>query len=116
MANSMTVAQVYADICKLAYTETQMAIYPRLPFKIKSRERLLSQSGECADVAKVFRESGNPAEMDQAKVDTACLKLRAAQSMFDYINTQTSNSFQTEDVLSMADKAIQAVSACLTIN
>lgn len=112
MANSNTTAQVYADTCKLAYTETQMAISPRSPFKIASRSRLLGQSGECADAAKEFRESGDPAAMEQTKVDAAATKLRAAQSMFDYINTHTSNTFKTADVFNMVDEAVQAVRDC----
>jgi hypothetical protein len=113
MANSNTVAQVYADTCKLAFTETQMAISPRAPFKIADRPKLMDQSGECAGVAKDFREKGDAASMDQAKVDDAANRLKAAQSMFDYINSQTSNNFKSSDVFKRVTEAIQAVRACL---
>lgn len=113
MANSQTVAQVYADTCKLAYTESQMAINLRPPFKPANRARLFDQSGRCADVAKKFRETGDPAVMTQVKVDAASEKLRAAQSMFDYINTHTTNPFKAADVFKSADEATDAVAACL---
>lgn len=85
MANAITVALLYADTCKLAYTETHMSTEPRVPFDPSDGDDLADQAAEIADCAADLRNT-NPSTLSEAWVHATHTQVQTSQALFDYIN------------------------------
>lgn len=85
MANATTVALLYADTCKLAYTETHMSTEPRAPFDLSDGDNLANQAAEIADCAANLRNT-NPSTLSEAWVHATHTQVQTSQALFDYIN------------------------------
>jgi len=85
MANETTVALLYAETCKLAYTETRLSINQRAPFDVSDEQALSEQATQVADCAKDLRAK-SPLTLVDSQVNDALAQVRQAQTLFDYIN------------------------------
>lgn len=108
--NKSTVSTLYLNSCQLAYTESQMGISPRLPFGVSDSDALGEQALTVANAAKRLR-SLDPTTLAQEKVDAASKSVKTVQTMFDFINTQTSNNLLKKEVFSAVVDAITDMDA-----
>ena len=110
MATVSSVAKLYAGVAQLAYTVSQMAATPLLPFVAADVPRLLTQSNTLAGQA-VAIHGRTPAPMLQPAVDSATSHVLAAQQLFGIINSSPTNSLTSAAVFATTDAAIAAVTA-----
>ncbi len=85
MANTTTVALLYSDTCKLAYTETSMSTDPRAPFSPADNNALANQATRVANCARDLRNKV-AGSLNDSRVNEALAQVRQAQALFDYIN------------------------------
>lgn len=107
-ARNILMSKLYEQTCKLAYTESQVAISPRRPFGVADQTKLADQAFQLAEEAKRIRGL-DPASVEEAKVHAALTKVAAAQAMFDLINNQTGNDFTTKQVFAAVEAALNAL-------
>lgn len=108
MATVSSVAKLYAEVAQLAYTVSQMAATPLLPFVTADVPRLLTQSNTLAGQA-VAIHGRPPALMLQPAVESAASHVLAAQQLFYIINNGPANSLTSVAVSATTDAAIAAI-------
>jgi predicted lipid-binding transport protein (Tim44 family) len=110
MATTTSVSQLYAALTQLAYSVTQMAGTPLLPFMPPDVPQLTGQATALAALAMNVHNR-DPNQMSQATVDSAFDHLQAAQSLFDIINDHPTNSLASANVVATTDSSIASARA-----
>jgi predicted lipid-binding transport protein (Tim44 family) len=110
MATTTSVSQLYGALTQLAYSVTQMAGTPILPFMPPDVPQLTGQATSLAALAMNVHNR-DPDPMLQANVDSAIAHLQAAQSLFDIINNHPTNSLTSANVIATTNSAIASAQA-----
>jgi hypothetical protein len=99
------VADLYKSTTDLAYTESQMAISPRLPFEVKDKSKLNSQANDVANQALRIRGL-NPDNLNISEVKAASDAVKGAHALFVLINTNITNTISSGQVFDAVEYAI----------
>lgn len=99
------VADLYKSTTDLAYTESQMAISPRLPFAVKDKSDLNSQANDVASQALRIRGL-NPDDLNMSEVKDASDAVKGAHALFVLINSNISNAISSSQVFDAVKSAI----------
>lgn len=110
MANSTSAALLYAEVCKLAYTETHMGLQPRAPFDPGDSDALIQQATLVADIAKDLR-SKKPSDLKDDQIAAGLTAVRQAQSYFDYINNTNGKPPAKKVIVAAVAEAVEKIAA-----
>jgi hypothetical protein len=105
MAQTTSVSQLYAGLTQLAYSASQMASVPLLPFTPPDIPRLLAHSTSLAAIA-VNIHNRDPNALIQSAVEDALTHVQLAQSVFDLINGNATNALGSTTVFDIVTAAI----------